>query len=94
MPKPDCGATVRTKKSIRVPCIVTSARVLFGQDGAVEGGSCQRGHARCVRMISERRAPMITRDKGDEEIAEADGAVVGCVAEGSAYPTHVAKGAP
>ena len=53
------GATVSTKKSISVPCIVTSARYSSGSTGPCSG-SGQSGQARCVRIASESRVPTAT----------------------------------
>ena len=58
-PNPDCGATVSTKNSISVPCMVTSARYSSGRIGPCSG-SGQSGHARCARIAKESSTPTPT----------------------------------
>jgi hypothetical protein len=59
LPKPDCGATVSTKKSMIVPCIVTRARYSSGRMRPWSGKR-HAGYVRCRRMRSERMVPRMT----------------------------------
>jgi hypothetical protein len=59
LPKPDCGAVVRTKKSISGAVDGDQGEVVFGEDGAVEGEAIS-GQTRWRRISSERRVPMMT----------------------------------
>ena len=61
MPKPPCGAVVSTKKTMIVPCIVTSERycscVINPPD---TNGRCMLGHTRCSRISTESTMPTST----------------------------------
>ncbi len=61
MPKAPCGAVVSTKKTMIVPCIVTSARYCSGvMMPPRTNGKCAAGHTRWKRIRSERTMPIVT----------------------------------
>ena len=76
LPKPLCGAVVRTKKSMMVPWMVTRGEVVLGKDGAVEReGPCGPDEVDAQEEGEEGSDDY--GDEGEDEVLDADDAVVG-----------------